>query len=356
MVSDHANLNESLLESPGTKEKTKKKKLACCIISTLVLVGVIIALIFLVGPAIAQSVIDDTDVSIDKMVAEQIDDDNFHLDVLTTVHNPAIMGGKMLDTTIRMYVMMDGTKQLVGEVPFPAMDVPAKGSATASVSTAMLLTPELRPGVRRFIAESLVSDSLDVWLEATIDLKSLGMKYTGLKLDKQATMKGMSHLNVTVTDFAITDFSTFSYSGITNYHNPSNFEILMGNLTMNTRFQGIDAGNVLMTNVYIGKDTSYAPCTGELPHYLRTRERATAFADAVNGVSYARERLAAALDAPHRIDTKLRDPKPEGKSVLESDPFGVLLCTFLPNGTIYSNINVALDGIPINATLYPSDI
>lgn len=283
--------------------------ITCALIAVIVIV--LVSVLAVVLPRIAQNTVDGTTVGIEGLAVYQVDDDHFHISVNTSIANPASLGGTLQETTIRMYCESEtGENYLMGEMPLPATEIPAEGNVSIHAETIMKLTPELRSGVQKFLGQSLLAQFLNVTLKGSISMKSFGITFSDLDFDKTLLIEGMDSLDVTVRHLTITGPDPFPYTGIVNYHNPSNLEILMGDLYMKTSFAGQPSGVALMKDVYIGKGLSTAPVSGHLQE------------------TFAHS------------------------ATLVGPPVGILLCQFIPNGTIYSNINKGLNGIKINATLY----
>ncbi|KAF4667752.1 hypothetical protein FOZ61_007805 [Perkinsus olseni] len=177
--------------------RLSKRQCACCICCSLLVVIclILILLIFILAPALAEAALNDSEFSVDEMeiLGENVKDcdadADFCLDTIfvSTFHNPMIFGA-----TVEPFIASVSTDEaVIAHTSMPSVKV--RASSDTTVNETVVVTVSNRSEFDRFSAEVIAKESVQLRMKANITVKSFGIKFSGLRIDKSMAFVGLNN-------------------------------------------------------------------------------------------------------------------------------------------------------------------
>ncbi|KAF4675155.1 hypothetical protein FOL47_008162 [Perkinsus chesapeaki] len=174
-----------------------KRQCACCVCCVLlILLGLLMTLLlFFLAPVLAEDAMNSSEFYVESMeiigenTSECDSDAAFCLDtaLVSTLPNNMMFGA-----SVEPFIATISTERAeIGYASMPSVKVKANSNTTIDETVVMVVTN--RKEFDRFSALVISSESVKVNLQADLTVETFGIKFSGLKLDRVMTFKGLGN-------------------------------------------------------------------------------------------------------------------------------------------------------------------
>ncbi|KAK6842214.1 hypothetical protein PG995_001292 [Apiospora arundinis] len=242
-------------KSRGVKGHLKKFWWIYLAVSTAVVLIVVLCIIFVAVPRIAQSKLDAANLDIDSVVISQVEPDSFNMAINSTIL--ADSGG--VQATIRAFegnmYLLSGGDAVASADPFAKFQFPeVESSAAVTVNVSQKVPVEDVGSLVAFNVQLLSQDFVNVRVEGSTQIRVAGIaRDYPVTFSKDLKLKAFNGFaGISVSDISASLATTRNFNGTVHIPNPTVFTFVIGNTTWNNYIDGgANVGTLYMPNLGI---------------------------------------------------------------------------------------------------------
>lgn len=221
--------------------------------------------LYVIGPAIAQHTLDNSEIVFERMVIGTVDasSTSFESTVEALLTNAGSISAEVASMTMHLYYQ----ETLIGHVNMPQVNI--TGGKDASIVSNSTFFIDSQTAFKTFAADMVRKDEIQLHLKADVNLTAhMGVTITfrELKFDKIVKLTGLSglkNLEILSSDPSVSDASNVKVAIMSKLNNPSVVEMTeMGDLHFELYYQGEHLGILESLDVHVVRGDNYLNMTG----------------------------------------------------------------------------------------------
>ncbi|KAJ5510138.1 hypothetical protein N7453_002241 [Penicillium expansum] len=221
---------------------------------------ILLPVVYVAYPKIAQSAVNDSTLNITEMILSNPTPESFHLE------QRQVLGSK--SSYHPQIYAFDSEVSLAGEAPFAHVTVPAvksKDGAVIHFEQNVALTNAT--AFADYTTAVMLNEEVSLNIYGRPGLKQGGLPKTTVTYNKTVVMKGLNKLNgFTVAKFFIMfpPVNGYGMNGTVIIPNASVLTIPLGNITLNLELNGTSVGTTYLNNLTLKPGNNTVPMIGKV--------------------------------------------------------------------------------------------